>query len=106
MKKGFWFLALTASLALTAQAVTVFEDTFESPGAVRHDDANDATDLQWRPRVGSQAGAYSVANDVVFGNALKFRQSVNSLWLLGQFDNDASDGITFGGNAKRRTRTS
>jgi hypothetical protein len=101
MKKQLWILALGLYVFSPAQASTVFYDTFEPDGvtpATRHDDAGVGfgLDLQWRPRIGSQAGAYSVVNDAVFGNALKFRQSGNSLWLLGQFDNNAADGVATG----------
>lgn len=103
MKKQFWTLALGFCLFPSAQAVTVFHDTFGSDGATaatRDDNAGAGygLDIQWRPRIGSQAAAYSIVEDPVLGNALKFRQTgtVNSLWLLGQFDNDASDGVTFG----------
>ncbi len=61
-----WIPVLSVCLALAQTAArggTVFNDTFESPGATRQDDANDAADVQWRPRIGSQAGAYSITND-------------------------------------------
>jgi hypothetical protein len=101
MKKQLWILALGLCLSPAAHAVTVLNDTFEPDGitaATRDDDAGAGfgLDMQWRPRIASQAGAYSVVDDAVFGNALKFRQTANSLWLLGQFDNDASDGVASG----------
>jgi hypothetical protein len=101
--KILWISLTSVCLVLghpTARAVTVFNDTFESAGASRNDDANDAADTQWRPRIGSQAGAYSITNDPTFGSyALKFRQTANSLWLISQFDNDGSDGVMFGSNS-------
>jgi autotransporter-associated beta strand protein len=82
----------------------IFHDTLEPDGpgpASRNDDpgAGYGLDVQWRPRIGSQSSAYSVVNDAVLGNALKFRQTANNLWLIAQFDNDASDGVTFGSNS-------
>ncbi len=101
MKKQLWILTLGLYGFTPAQAATVFTDTFEPDGATpatRHEDAGVGfgMDIQWRPRVGTQAAGYSIVNDSVFGNALRFRQSGNSLWLLGQFDSDASDGVTTG----------
>jgi len=98
-----WIAILSLCLTLaqtTARGGTVFNDTFGSTGATRQDDASDPADVQWRPRIGSQAGAYSITNDPTFGsNALKFRQTGNSLWLICQFDNDVADGVTFGSNS-------
>jgi autotransporter-associated beta strand protein len=100
--------AKTLKLIITsvppALSTAVFHDTFEPDGTIaasRNDDsgAGFGLDVQWRPRIGSQSGAYSVVNDAVFGNALKFRQTANNLWIIAQFDNDAADGITFGGSS-------
>jgi hypothetical protein len=107
MNIRFWLPALGIGSLLslsTTQAGTVFKDTFEpavATVATRHDDsgAGFGLDVQWWPRVGSQAGAYSVVTDAVFGNALKFRQSGNFLWIISQFDNAAADGIAFGSNS-------
>lgn len=105
MKKQLWILTLGLYAFTPAQADTVFNDTFEPDGstaATRHDDAGAGygLDIQWRPRVASQAGAFSVVNDAVLGgNAMQFRQSGNSLWMLGQFDNAAADGVTSGASS-------
>jgi hypothetical protein len=101
MKTQLCISTLSLCLALQAQAVTVFNDTFEPDGATaatRNDDAGAGFgyDIQWRPRIASQAAGYSVIEDSVFGNALRFRQTGNSLWLLGQFDDSAADGVTTG----------
>ena len=48
----------------------------------------------------ARRGPIPSSNDPTFGSyALKFRQTGNSLWLISQFDNDASDGVTFGTNS-------
>ena len=96
-------LACLASV-LSTQAATVFNDTFEPNGALpatRNDDSGPGfgLDIQWRPRVSNQAGSYSVVNDAILGHALQFSNSANYLFIIGQFDGDAADGVSLGGGA-------
>jgi hypothetical protein len=95
--------ALLCSLGSSSAQTTnvIFLDTFDDGAgglATRADDAgaNYGLDIQWRPRVLSQAGSYSVVSDAVFGPALQFHNTANNLWIIGQFDNDVSDGVLFG----------
>lgn len=98
-------LSLLALASNAQQAALVFNDTFEPDGlipATRNDDPGPGygLDIQWRPRIGSQAHDLSVVNDPVLGNALQFNPGASpNLSMIGQFDNDASDGITLGSSS-------
>jgi hypothetical protein len=104
MKKNLLLSSIIAStLTFTSYAAVGFNDTFEPDGATaatRHDDvgAGFGTDIQWRPRVAGQAANFSMVNDAVMGNALAYTGGQN-LFIIGQFDDDASDGVTLGASA-------
>lgn len=91
--------ATTLSFAATTNVLC--NDTFDdgAGGLSSRNDDSGGLDVQWRPRVGSQASSLSVQNDGVLGPAFRFKNTANSLWIISQFDNDATDGVTLGSSS-------